>query len=68
MHGSASELRVRFGKLGSAGRVTTKALAAPEAAAREAEKLVREKIKGLPGGLSATAVTLACRARPGRNA
>ncbi len=39
------EMRVRFGKLGTAGRVTTKTLDSNALATREADKLVREKTK-----------------------
>lgn len=38
-------LTVRFGKLGTAGTTQTKTLASAEAAAKEADKLVREKTK-----------------------
>lgn len=40
-----SELRIRFGKLGTDGRLSEKDLGSAAAAAAEAEKLVREKLK-----------------------
>lgn len=40
-----SELRIRFGKLGTEGRLSEKDLGSAAAATAEAEKLVREKLK-----------------------
>jgi DNA ligase-1 len=40
---SGSEMTVCFGRIGTAGQTKTKTLASPEAAAREADKLVAEK-------------------------
>ena len=42
---SGAAVTVRFGKLGAAGQTQTKDHGSPETASKEAEKLVREKVK-----------------------
>src|SRR4051794_20368748 len=63
-------MTVRFGKIGTDGQAKTKDLGSAEAAAKEADKLIREKTKkgylevGGPGGTSAAAAARSPAAPP----